>query len=691
MSQMSERKAELLLLGLLTLAALVLRLWQLDTVPPGWRDDELINSLVISQKVLDGDWAVYYSDASGHEALYHALVAGMVSLFGFTTAGIRGVSVILGTLTVPLTYLVGRTFFNRMVGLTAALGLAFSFWSLMYSRTGIRHISVVFFTLPAFYFVWRGLAARERSEQNAKSNTWLLHFGLAGLFLGLNFYTYFASRGVPLILLALFVYLALFQRPLVKRSWEGFLLMGAVAAVLALPLIITLGQQPESEARVAELAVPLVEARQGNFEPLGEHITRTLSMFHSDGDDEWLYNIPFRPVFGPVGAMFFWLGVVIALWKSLVGIVGGRRVADWFNLWRLNQSQRPGKATYPFLLIWWLAGIAPGFISVPAASLGHTIIAQPAVYLLAALPVGVAFRAYHSRKAAAPENPTWYQQAAGSRWLFILAAVLLVGTIAVRDTADYFSEWPNRGMTRFLYRADIKNLTNYLERHPELTDFGATSLLAGPWDKKAFEIELERETAVRPRWYNPERAIMLAINVQPPLSFSGYPVVAVLHEDWYQPIPGETAGGYRLAEINRFFPLRLSPDKCFQNGLCWLAADYDREAQTLEMIWYVERPLTLPAERLISNPPPPGVYAGPRLSVFGQLVDDENNFLAGDDGLWVDIYSLHPGDAFLQQHRPLLSEGQQPAAALLGLYDPMTGDRVLTEDGRDHIRIAVDQ
>jgi hypothetical protein len=105
----------------------------------------------------------------------------------------------------------------------------------------------------------------------------------------------------------------------------------------------------------------------------------------------------------------------------------------------------------------------------------------------------------------------------------------------------------------------------------------------------------------------------------------------------------------------------------------------------------VERPLTLPAERLISNPPPPGVYAGPRLSVFGQLVDDENNFLAGDDGLWVDIYSLHPGDAFLQQHRPLLSEGQQPAAALLGLYDPMTGDRVLTEDGRDHIRIAVDQ
>jgi hypothetical protein len=250
----------------------------------------------------------------------------------------------------------------------------------------------------------------------------------------------------------------------------------------------------------------------------------------------------------------------------------------------LNQSQRPGKATYPFLLIWWLAGIAPGFISVPAASLGHTIIAQPAVYLLAALPVGVAFRAYHSRKAAAPENPTWYQQAAGSRWLFILAAVLLVGTIAVRDTADYFSEWPNRGMTRFLYRADIKNLTNYLERHPELTDFGATSLLAGPWDKKAFEIELERETLTRPRWYNPERAIFLSIGGERPLSFSGYPVLSTLYEAWYNEIPGQAAGGYRLAEIDSGRSWDSSQEVCFQNGLCWLAADYDREAQTLEMI-----------------------------------------------------------------------------------------------------------
>ena len=87
----------------LTLLALFLRLWRLEEVPPGWRDDELINSLVISQKVLDGDWAIYYPDASGHEALYHFLSAVTLGIFGPGTAGIRWLPAILGTMTIPLT------------------------------------------------------------------------------------------------------------------------------------------------------------------------------------------------------------------------------------------------------------------------------------------------------------------------------------------------------------------------------------------------------------------------------------------------------------------------------------------------------------------------------------------------------------------------------------------------------------
>ena len=75
-------------IGVITLVAFFLRVWRLNALPPGWRDDELINSLVISQKFLNGDWQVYYADASGHEALYHILNAGMLALFGPGAAGI---------------------------------------------------------------------------------------------------------------------------------------------------------------------------------------------------------------------------------------------------------------------------------------------------------------------------------------------------------------------------------------------------------------------------------------------------------------------------------------------------------------------------------------------------------------------------------------------------------------------------
>ena len=162
------------------------------------------------------------------------------------------------------------------------------------------------------------------------------------------------------------------------RRWRGLLLMFGLGFAYGHTTPVTLSRQPESEARVAELAVPLVEARVGNFEPLARHVAITLGMFHADGDDEWLYNIPHRPIFGPLGAAFFWIGVLIALVYALQPLV--RTITKW-----LDKHRRPERDINPdaalssaFLLLWWLAGISPGFISVPPASLGHTIMAQPA-------------------------------------------------------------------------------------------------------------------------------------------------------------------------------------------------------------------------------------------------------------------------------------------------------------------------
>jgi len=469
-----------------------------------------------------------------------------------------------------------------------------------------------------------------------------------------------------------------FARDVIMRRWRGVLIMFGLAALMAIPLLVTLDRQPESEARVAELAVPLVEGQAGNFEPLQRHIAVTLSMFHADGDDEWLYNIPHRPVFGPFGAVFFWTGVIIALGYALSPIY-------WFLAGLLRKSKYMRKTrqsivsalSCAFLLIWWLGGISPGFISVPPASLGHTILAQPAVYLLATLPI-------------------WWL--AGSRFrerkiVPIALGVLFVASIAGRDLPDYFQEWPQRGMTRFLYRADIHEVAGFLNEYPEIKDFGITGLLAGPWDRIALSTDLTTDhiSMASPRWYNPERVLL----VNPPLSFYGYPDLESPYSDFLERAADvDGIGGYKLYEV-MFEPPLLddaeTESSCFENGLCLISATYDAEFSRLELDWLVKEELVLPAVPLISNPPPPGVYAGSRLNVFAQLQDEKGDFMVGDDGFWVDPLTLQPGDRFIQQHRLEAPDGQIGVSVVFGLYDPKTAERVLTMDGQDSIRLEIEE
>jgi 4-amino-4-deoxy-L-arabinose transferase-like glycosyltransferase len=682
----------------LTLLAFGLRVWRLADVPPGWRDDEVINLLVISQHVLDGDWAFYFPDASGNEALYHTLNAGMLALFSANEWSFRFLSALLGTITVPLTYLVGRRLFGPAVGLLAAALLAVSFWSLMYSRFGLRQVMSPPLMLLAFYFFWRGLQGREwRGWLVGQSS--ILNYLLTAVFIALGFYTYFASRGVPLILLAFMGYLALFAWRLFRRHWPGFVILFAAMALLTVPLILTLQQQPEAEARVSELARPLIEARAGDFGLVAEYTLTTLNMFHSDGDAEWLYNIPHRPVFGWLGAILFWMGVAMAAWYAFAPLFSRLRA-----FWR--RSQRPSPATdyqppttshlslaAAFLGLWWLAGISPGFISVPPASLGHTILAQPATFILAALPVGwlmgrplsrkplaVSYKLYSEDETQLKANRLQLKAYSLQLIAILLALVLLVG-MGWRDAQDYFVNWPSRGMVRFLYRADIQAAARYLNAHPEVTDVGLSSVLAGPWDQLALAIDLQ--TAVHPRWYNSDRAVLL----QPNLVLAGSPQPPQFLVEAYTQLADKPGlGAYQFYETAYDVP--PGEEICFVNGLCVVTAVYDPIAQTLTLFWRASDALNLPDVPLISNPPPPGVYAGPRLSVFAHLLDADGNLLTGDDGLWVDAWSLQPGDQFAQIHHLPAPAGATPATVAFGLYDPMTGERILTMDGRERLEIG---
>ena len=659
-----------------------LRLTHLETVPPGWRDDELIESIALSGQVLAGRFPIYFTGASGHEPLYHYLHAGVNAVLGYNVMSGHLLSIAFGTLTVALTYAMSRRLFGRTVASLASLALATSFWSLMYSRIGLRHVSAVAFALLVFCLLWHLL------EQPHPRRRAYLPVGLA---LGLGLHTYFASRLLPAILIVFALYLLLFHRADFRRHWQGLALALALAVVLVTPMALAIARSAGADARLAELAVPLRELQAGNLRPLLENVWTTLGMFHATGDPEWLYNIPNRPVFNALGAALLWAGVALCLYR-----------------WR--------QPRYFFLLLWLGAGLFPAFVSTPPASLSHTILAQPVAYILPVLVLAeIKARIAHRKSPISSLHAPSFMLHSP---LFIVhcSFFLLLTTNAIRDLRDYFLVWPRQDMVRYLYRADYREAAHYLNAHPEIADVAVSSALMGPWDRLALDVDTRRED-VAVRLVNAERVLIWTAKDGPSLVLlTSYPPPPPTISDLLKAspdLPTAISPGltlYTLPPISTLqSPIRIPqsafriPLARFANGLelietRWMTEPPLAPGQEAVLLttWHVPGPLDLPPLPIVPNPPPPGVYSGPRLAVFIHVSAGDGTFLTGDDGLWVDPLTLRPGDQFIQVHRfqipPNAPDG--PYTLELGLYDPMTGKRWVTVDaagepGADRVLLPV--
>ncbi len=628
------------------LLAWALRWGALMDVPPGWRDDDLIELYTFSQRILSDGPSWYFAGASGHEPLYHTVRAPLLAVAGLNQASARWLSAVCGTFAVLLTWAVGRRLFTREVGLLSGALVAVSFWALLYSRVAIRHMGALPWMLLAIYWGWRIL-------QDKTPPRWAsvgMALGVAGALL-----TYYAGRLIPALLGA-----ALLVVGTKKDRVARYLLALGAGLLLAAPMFWTAAHIPGGDARVSEVAVPLTALRQGDLKPLLQTTWTTLGMAHAKGDPEWLYNVSERPVFGVLGALLFYLGVAT-------------------RLGHLKQ------ANARFVLLWLAAGMAPACLSLPPSSYGHAILALPAVYLLLAMPMKAAARRWS--------------------WTALPLFALTLGVVAARDVRDYFVTWPNHSMVRFLYRADYRALCRYLEALQDVQDAAVSSMLFGPWDKVAVQTDCPQ--AARLRWLDPTRALL---DTGAPTRFfmqdESHP--AGLIGALLAAAPGVTAPagmqGFlvslpelpkeaRVTDI-RGHSLAAQP---FANALRLERVTVEAPSQPdsegrLALWWEVVAPLPLPPEELIPYPPPPGVYSGLRLKVFTHLVTANGDFVAGDDGLWVDPYSLQVGDRFVQEHHLNLpvDAAAGPYHLRVGLYDPMTGERWAVGSGETLLEIALD-
>jgi 4-amino-4-deoxy-L-arabinose transferase-like glycosyltransferase len=283
-----------------------MRFYRLGFLPPGLYHDEAINGLD-ALRVLEGERPIFFEANNGREPLFVYGTALAISLLGRTPFAVRVTAAILGTLTVPATYLMARALFDERVGLWSAWLYAFAPWPVNLGRIGLRAVSLPLVLAVAVWLWWSG-----RSRQGWRR---ILRWSLGGALLGLSLYTYTAARFV-LVVAVLFV---LYQKWVSREQpyrWE--LPCVASAAVLAMVPMIAYGSTHPNAfvERLTQVSILSPEIHHGD--PIGmlaSNVLGAAGLFTFRGDSIPRHNVPLRPLFDPVLAVFFVLGVLLSLAK----------------------------------------------------------------------------------------------------------------------------------------------------------------------------------------------------------------------------------------------------------------------------------------------------------------------------------------------------------------------------------------
>lgn len=205
------------------------RTWEYRSLPPGLNQDEAENGVEAQSLLKYGvdrngvSFPVrFISWGSGQDALYGYMLIPFVALGGLTTTTVRFPMLIIGILTIVLTYLVGNKIRDKTFGLIVMFLISISPWHIMYSRWGLE------VTLLPFFFLL-GLLYLFQSEYN---NYWFI---LACLFFSMCLYAYITSY----LAIPLFLILSIPVLRRAKRISLRSLIMGlTLLTILAMPLIL---------------------------------------------------------------------------------------------------------------------------------------------------------------------------------------------------------------------------------------------------------------------------------------------------------------------------------------------------------------------------------------------------------------------------------------------------------------------
>ena len=327
---------------LVLLAATVLvfffRFYQTSSVPSEPFSDHAEKILDVYE-VAQGDNRIFFPRNTGREAfqMYWTLLIANIFGTGFSYLSLKLGTAILGFLTLPFVYLLGKEIGGQRVGLFAFILTGIGYWPNVISRVGLRFPLYPLFAAPTLLFLIRGLRTRNRND-----------FLLSGLFLGIGLHGYSPMRIIPFVVIAAFVIYWLHSQSKGARQilpvWLSAI--GFTSLIVFIPLLRYWIDHP------AEFGFRAFSRLSGSEQALAapayqiffSNLLNALKMINLDDGEIWVHSIPHRPALDVITAALFALGVILVL----VRYARNRHWLDLFLLVSIPLLQMPSILSLAF-------------------------------------------------------------------------------------------------------------------------------------------------------------------------------------------------------------------------------------------------------------------------------------------------------------------------------------------------------
>ena len=642
----------------LLLIAFGMRTYQLAEVPPGLMHDELLE-LGAAAEALRGEWKMLYSPGYGSEPMYYPVLSASQVILGANALGRRLPSVFAGLIGVCLVYALAYRTLGWRIAVIALGAAAVVWWSVVMQRIILREVLELPWYALSLYAFWRGYETAIYAGRSGRR-----FFIIAGIALGAAQYVHTIPRGLFMTFGLFGLYLLLCQRPLFKRAWRGLLVTILIAEALALPLLIYASQH------AADDGLPTIDLVQENglttFVPrLPATLSKVVGQFFwaSEGDDAMEYHIPYRPIFEPVGAILFGLGLLIALWRV----------------------RRP---VYAYLLIAWAIVLAPSILFDADILFARLVLAQASTYIFLGIGVEAVILGL---KRFLSDRLRRLVVVTGLIGLFLF---YLIGT-----AHDMFVVWPSFNNMRWGYNSDMRDLGRYLDAQPPSPPpVSACAIMLWPQyhtsPAQLGEPYFMQRRDAQIRWHDCRYSLVIPAGGQ---FLYAYPEIQPLSQHlgnslkspwldapYTQPVAGLNAAlrvDVRSALADNLaawqkLPVTWPPEAAAPSP-AQLPIDFDRR---IELIGYTVNPSTVkPGGNLavltywrVIGPVPDD------LILFTHLYRTPTDILAQQDQFDVVGSSLQPGDIFGQAHEFVTVPADTPPGSYwigVGAYHQDSGER----------------